>query len=131
MLDVKAEGNGASKFAAHFRFDMRANGHEATVAGLDALMENCMRAPVRVSVWKHLMSRYYITDERGPKDAQAWALAACASWSITARSKRRDQCRALQARHAFSAPAATSVAVESSGRSQRCSGALSRPSRTI
>lgn len=74
MLDVKAEAHGARKFAAHFRFDMRQDGHEATVAGLDALMENCLLEPVRVSVCKHLMSRYYITDERGPKYAQAWAL---------------------------------------------------------
>lgn len=74
MLDVKAEAHSARKFAAHFRFDMRADGHEATVAGLDKLMANCVLEPVRVMVYQHHMSRYYITDERGPKYAQAWAL---------------------------------------------------------
>jgi len=74
VLDVRAEEGGARKFAAHFRLDMREAGQEATAAGLDMLMENCMLEPVRVTVWNHLMSRYYITDERGPKYAQAWAL---------------------------------------------------------
>ena len=74
MPGLTAEGEAVSRFAAHFRLDMNGDGHESAVAGLDALMEVCMLEPLRVSVWKPLMSRYYITDERGPKFAQAWAL---------------------------------------------------------
>ena len=74
MDELTAEGGEVRKFAAHFRLDMNEEGHESAVAGLDALMAVCMLEPVRVSVWKHLMSRFYITDERGPKFAQAWAL---------------------------------------------------------
>jgi len=49
-------------------------GHEHSVAGLDAMMKECMLEPVRITVLKHLMSRFYITDERGPGYAQVCAL---------------------------------------------------------
>lgn len=74
MPELIAEEGAVRKFAAHFRLDMNEEGHESAVTGLDALMAACMLEPVRVSIWRHLMSRYYITDERGPKFAQAWAL---------------------------------------------------------
>jgi hypothetical protein len=74
MPELIVEAGAVRKFAAHFRLDMNEQGHESVVAGLDALMAPCMLEPVRVSIWRHLMSRYYITDERGPKLAQAWAL---------------------------------------------------------
>lgn len=74
MHDVRGAAPGQRKFAVHFRLDMQEAGHEHSVAGLDALMAVCMLEPVRVSIWKHLMSRFYITDERGPQFAQVWAL---------------------------------------------------------
>ena len=74
MLDVKSAAPGQRKFAAHFRLDIEEAEHERIVAGLDDQMKNCMLEPVRISVWKHLMSRYYITDERGPAFAQTYAL---------------------------------------------------------
>lgn len=74
MLDVRGAVPGQKKFAVHFRLDTNEPGHEHSVAGLDALMQECMLEPVRITVWKHLMSRYYITDERGPRYAQMYAL---------------------------------------------------------
>lgn len=74
MGDVTFDGAAGRKYAAHFRFDMTADGHESAVLGLDGLMDACILEPVRVTVWNNQMSRYYITDERGPKFAQAWAL---------------------------------------------------------
>lgn len=74
MLNVTAVVAVPKKFAVHFRLDTNEPGHEHNVAGLDALMQECMLEPVRITVWKHLMSRYYITDERGPGYAQMYAL---------------------------------------------------------
>lgn len=71
---MNGAGPAQRKFAVHFRLNMDEAGHEYSVLGLDSLMEECMLEPVRIVVWKHLMSRYYITDERGPRYAQAYAL---------------------------------------------------------